>query len=258
MASKFSLFRGKGKTSERPGVLIWLLAQLIIILHSFLRVSSRENTKGLEHIQKLEADGKPFILAFWHGNLLTLSVVIKHKMTRPSYVLTSKSPYGSLMDPFIRYLGFGVLRGSGTGKAAKKPKKKEKGGREAFHVMLKLLAKKENIIITSDIAPGPSYDSGEGLIVLASRAGVPIIPAAAASRRHKIFPKSWDKSQFPFPFNRFEAVFGAPIYIDKNLSEEDLEKNRVAVTEQLNRCFDEAHAAVDKPSPRNSSSHHKV
>ena len=251
MTSKFSLFRGKGKTSDRPGLMLWLLAQLIISLHGFLRFSSRQNSKGLEHIQKLEAAGQPYILAFWHGNLLTLSVVIKGKMTRPSYVLTSKSPYGSLMDPFIRYLGFGVLRGSGTGKAAKKPKKKEKGGREAFHEMLKLLSKKENIIITADIAPGPSYDSGEGLIVLASRSGVPIIPAAAASRRLKIFPKSWDKSQFPFPFNRFEAVFGAPIYIENNLTAEDLEKTRLAVTDHLNRCFDEAYAAVDKPSPRN-------
>ena len=245
----FSVFRGKKKNVDGPGVRLWLMSQALILYHRFLRLTSWQKSSGLEHMQALDNAKNGFILAVWHGNFMPVTMGIFNQIKNDSTVLTSRSPYGAFLTPFVYYLGYKVLRGSGTGKAANKPKKKEKGGNEAFHEMLGLLGKNENIIMTADIAPGPAYQSGEGIILLSSRSGCPIIPIAAAHKRFRLFPKAWDKFQLPFGFGGYAVVWGEPFYAKSDLSREGVEAERQRFTAHMNKVLDEAYANIDQPVP---------
>jgi lysophospholipid acyltransferase (LPLAT)-like uncharacterized protein len=65
------------------------------------------------------------------------------------------------------------------------------------------------VAITPDGPRGPIFKVQPGIVYLAQKAGVPIIPVACALSKKKIL-RSWDKYQFPLPFGRIEAVYGQP------------------------------------------------
>jgi len=46
--------------------------------------------------------------------------------------------------------------------------------------------------------------------------------------------RSWDRFRIPKPWARLELVIGTPIYIEKELSEEQVEKYRLLIETQLN------------------------
>ena len=246
---KFSVFRGKQKTTAGPGLGLWFLSQGLILYHRYLRATSRVHHIGLEHMQALDNSPKGFVLSVWHGNFVPVTMGFFKQIKTPSTVLTSRSPYGAFLTPFVYYLGYKVLRGSGTGKAANKPKKIEKGGNEAFHKMLDILGHDENIIMTADIAPGPSYEAGEGIVLLSSRSGCPIVPISAAYKRYKFFPKSWDKFQLPLGFSRYVVVWGEPFYAKPNLDRDGVEAERQRLTDHKNKVFETAYAQAGLPLP---------
>ena len=241
----FSVFRGKKKNTTGPGLGLWLMSQGLILFHRYLRYTSTCRQMGLEHMQALDKEKKGFVLGVWHGNFMPVTMGFFRQITNQSTVLTSRSPYGAFLTPFVYYLGYKVLRGSGTGKAANKPKKKEKGGNEAFHEMLDILGRDENIIMTADIAPGPSYESGEGIVLLSSRSGCQIVPISAAYKRYRFFPKSWDKFQLPLGFSRYVVVWGEPFYAKPNLSRDGVEAERQRLTDHMNSVLEKAYQETD-------------
>jgi lysophospholipid acyltransferase (LPLAT)-like uncharacterized protein len=85
-----------------------------------------------------------------------------------------------------------------------------------------------------------------GLVFLASRSGLPVIPVAAAGRPEWRM-RSWDGFRIPRPFSRVGILYGAPIVVPPDLPRADLEPWRArierAVTE-LTRELDRQIGAV--------------
>ncbi len=247
---RLSLFHGKEKTVTGPGLSLWLLSQGMILFHRYLCLTSRVRHHGIEKMQEFDLNKKGFILGAWHGNLLAATLGFRGQLTNVSTILASRSPYGAFLTPFIGYLGgYKLVRGSGTGKAANKPKNKKKGGREAFHEILDILERDENVIMTADVAPGPSYESGEGIVLLSSRSGKPIIPISVACKRYKLFPKAWDKFQLPLGFSRYVSVWGAPFYAKPDLTPKKLEAERQRLTDHMNSCLAQAYTEAKAQLP---------
>ncbi len=92
--------------------------------------------------------------------------------------------------------------------------------------MLRLLMSGRNVAIMPDGPRGPRYLLQPGIIALAKRAGVPIVPVALASRR-MIELNSWDRMKLPLPFIRVIIYVGNPIHIAP--AEKDLEAARLRV-----------------------------
>ncbi len=150
----------------------------------------------------------PAVYAFWHGTLLVLSY--SHR-ARGIVVLVSRHADGEYISQIICRLGFGVVRGSST-----------RGGLRALLEMGRAGREGHPLGVTPDGPRGPRAVLQAGVLHIAQRSGLPIVPlAASAVRRTRL--ASWDRFLIPHPWSRVAIVTGAPIHIPADLEPSMLE-----------------------------------
>jgi lysophospholipid acyltransferase (LPLAT)-like uncharacterized protein len=88
--------------------------------------------------------------------------------------------------------------------------------------MLRLAGEGRSLAITPDGPRGPAGVVKPGLVYLASRAGVPVLPVAAACARAWRL-HSWDRFTIPLPFARVVVGYGAPVTVPPRLDGPELE-----------------------------------
>jgi lysophospholipid acyltransferase (LPLAT)-like uncharacterized protein len=160
-----------------------------------------------------------YIYAFWHECLL---LPADRYRTTPIRVLISEHADGELIARACRRLGIGVVRGSTT-----------RGGAKAIRQILNLRGTK-HIVVTPDGPRGPRRVVQPGLVYLAARTGLPLVPVGFAY--HKAWRlNSWDRFALPWPFSPAVGVFGAPIVIPADAGKNDLEGWRQAAQEGMDR-----------------------
>ncbi|MEQ8747223.1 lysophospholipid acyltransferase family protein [Pyruvatibacter sp.] len=169
--------------------------------------------------------GKPFILAFWHGQMVML--VHSWQTTAPVRMLISRNHDGQLIAAALAHFGISSVRGSSDKDG------KDKGGRAAAIAMVRALRKGECIGFTPDGPKGPRMRAKDGIITVAKMAGVPIIPVAAASNRRKVFG-SWDRFCLDKPFSRAAIVWGAPIHVARDADAATIAATRLHLEVTLN------------------------
>lgn len=179
------------------------------------------NAEPLFHIWD---SGKSFILALWHDELFPAIFAPKRIGKFSLITMASQSSDGEFISSVLKRLGYEVARGSSS-----------RGGLKALlHIAHAMQKKKICPAITVDGPRGPRHQVKEGIIFLAQRAGVPIIPMRCHASRKKIFLKSWDKFQLPLPFSKVEVVFGDPVCIPPGaLGSEQLENFRLHIQNTL-------------------------
>ena len=181
-------------------------------------------------VQRFWSNDNPFIWIHWHGQSLMLPNNWRHDLQKLN-ALVSKHDDGEIIARTLSYLNVGLIRGAGN---QSKLGKKEKGGSTALRLMLRVLKKGQSVAFTADQPPGPGKQAGKGSLILAKLSGFPIVPVAAITSR-KIEFDNWDNFTINLPFGRGCVVFGEPIYIKKDSSEEDIENMRILLQESLNK-----------------------
>ncbi|HKW55540.1 MAG TPA: DUF374 domain-containing protein, partial [Stellaceae bacterium] len=95
-------------------------AVLCWFIHLYIRFvyrTSRWTVEGAAIPQRLRAEGKPFILAFWHGRLLMIPMAWQR--LAPMHMLISGHRDGRIIADAVRYFGVDSIAGSsnqgGTG-----------------------------------------------------------------------------------------------------------------------------------------------
>ena len=73
----------------------------------------------------------------------------------------------------------------------------------------------------------------EGVIHLAMLTGAPILPVTYGAER-AVFLKSWDRFMIPWPFSRVVVIYGDPVYVRRDLTEDQLEEKRLELEQRLN------------------------
>src|SRR5262249_17845039 len=158
-----------------------------------------------------------YIYAFWHENMLCLL----SQYAQPNiHVLISRHADGQLIAELARHLGFGLVRGSTN-----------RGGVEAVRQMLRL-SQDAHLAVTPDGPRGPRRIIQPGLIYLAARTGLPIIPIGIGYRRPWRM-HSWDQFAVPRPFTHMKCVTAEPICIPAEADKEKLEHYRCQVERSL-------------------------
>ncbi len=145
-----------------------------------------------------EAEGRPFILAFWHRYLILMRYV--YRGARMS-VLVSQSWDGELTSQTLAHLGIDTCRGSTT-----------RGGAGALRDLLRRARSGSDLCFTPDGPKGPLRKVQPGVIVAAAMSGLPIQPVALGATRRKLL-RSWDRMLVPLPGSRVDIVCGAPLAI---------------------------------------------
>jgi lysophospholipid acyltransferase (LPLAT)-like uncharacterized protein len=192
---------------------------------------------GMEGPEAAIARGEGCIVAFWHARLLPL--VFTHRR-RGTVVLVSRHRDGELITRIIERLGFLTERGSST-----------RGGGEGARRMMRHAGARRMLAITPDGPRGPALRVKPGLVWLASRSGLPVVPVAtAASRAWRM--GSWDGFRVPRPFARVVVGYGEPIAIPRDLDDASAERWRVRIEEAiagLTDAFDARAGALRSAAP---------
>ena len=217
---------------ERPGFRR-LVAGLIAGYYRFVRRTCRT---VVEPADFWEVRGPPraFLFTTWHG---------EHFMTpfaRPAgwraAAMISRSRDGELNAMVVDRLGIGTIRASGGRDGAEVARR---GGVRGFIEVLKALRDGVCVLITADV-PKVSRVAGEGLVQLARKSGVPIVPMAAVTSRRKRFA-SWDRAVLNLPFGRFAIAFGEPIVVPADADAATIEAKRQEVETAVNRATQRAY-----------------
>jgi lysophospholipid acyltransferase (LPLAT)-like uncharacterized protein len=168
---------------------------------------------------RLAAEGKNFIYAFWHGRQFLLF----HSHRKTGIVIpASESRDGDIQAGILKRFGFDVVRGSSKRK-----------GERALLGLVDGLRKGKNIALAVDGPRGPLYEVKQGVTYLAGKLGKPIVPVITSARRYWILEKIWDKYLLPRPFTTGVVIYGEPITVD-GIIEGELEAKRKELEAALN------------------------
>ena len=169
-----------------------------------------------------------YIYIFWHENLLMPA----YQYGKPNIsVLISNHSDGEMIAQACKHLGFSLVRGSST-----------RGGIEAIRNMVKL-SKDGHIAITPDGPKGPRGVIQQGVIYLAAKSGLPIIPMGFAYSSVKR-ANSWDKFAIPNPFSKVIMVTTPEILIPADLDKNSLQHHIDHVQNELDRATAKAESIL--------------
>ena len=166
--------------------------------------------------------GRPCLGVTWHrGALFSVYYIGVYEPA----MMVSRSRDGEYLSRFLAACGCRPVRGSSS-----------QGGARALVEMIHLLRNDSRMAATVADGPrGPRYQAKPGMVLLASRTGLPLLPAMWSTDRAWIFKKAWDRTMLPKPFARIHLMFGEPLLVPPNLDAEGLEEHRLIMERELNR-----------------------
>jgi lysophospholipid acyltransferase (LPLAT)-like uncharacterized protein len=141
-------------------------------------------------------DGRPAILALWHGELLPL---IWHFRGQGLAPLVSTHSDGEVIARIIELVGYRPIRGSSS-----------RGGARALLEAVQVLRDGRDVAFTTDGPRGPRRRSAPGVAVASRKSGAPIVPVGVVVNRAWHL-RSWDRFVIPKPFATVTVRFDAPI-----------------------------------------------
>lgn len=192
----------------RRAVGSWLLAVLAPWLVRLLALTWRVQRSG--DGQPLQHGPSPWLVAMWHGSMLTL-MPLRHHRGRGIGVLVSPSDDGALAAQALRHFRYRIVRGSLS-----------RGGASALRSMQDLLAHGGQLVLTPDGPRGPRHTMNVGVAWLARATGAPIVPVGCAVDRAWRL-RSWDQFTIPKPFARLHVHYGAPVSVAAQVGDDELE-----------------------------------
>ena len=172
----------------------------------------------------------PFIYALWHENFLIPIV----RFGNPGVAaLVSRHADGELLGSLLGATGMGAIRGSTN-----------RGGITAVRELLRSETVERHLAVTPDGPRGPRRVVQPGVLYLASRTGMRIVPIGVGHRRPWRI-KSWDAFVVPKPFSRVRCLFGEPMIVPPDLALDALDPHSVRLQSALDRLNDAAQHWAD-------------
>ena len=171
------------KLSKR--VSFWLLP---LIASWIMRLLYRTNRK----VFKLKAPlpEEPFIVAFWHGELLMDPFLYLHFRKKSKLkIMISEHSDGEYIARTMAHFGLEAVRGS-TGRA---------GAVKALKGAITAMEEGWDIAISPDGPRGPRHSVADGIIALARRQNCKIVAIRFSATQYWRIP-SWDQFIVPKPF----------------------------------------------------------
>ena len=202
-----------------------LLAFIAFIYIVFVKITSNIKYENIDSPKKYWQDKKPFILAFWHGQLMTFSYT--WKINKKLNILASSHSDGRFGASIARYFKVNNIPISSD------------GNNLSLRPIFKILNSNNYIAITPDGPRGPKEKVSEGIIKIAKISKVPIIPVGFGSSKNFCL-KSWDSFLITLPFSKCRIVWGDSITIPENLEDQEIATYKKIIEEKINECVKKA------------------
>ena len=202
-----------------------LLAFIAFIYIVFVKITSNIKYENIDSPTKYWQNKKPFILAFWHGQLMTFSYT--WKINKKLNILASSHSDGRFGASIARYFKLNNIPISSD------------GNNLSLRPIFKILKSNNYIAITPDGPRGPKEKVSEGIIKIAKISKVPIIPVGFGSSKNFCL-KSWDSFLITLPFSKCRIVWGDSITIPENLEDQEIATYKKIIEEKINECVKKA------------------
>ena len=163
---------------------------------------------------------KGLLYASWHRGLF---FVIYWYRNQSVVSIASASEDGELAAQAAKRFGWITARGSSSRK-----------GRQAYREMEDLVSRGYKGGLVVDAPRGPRFVSKLGIIYLAKRTGLPLIPVIWSADRFWQL-NSWDRTIIPKPFSQIVALYAdSYIVVPREASREECENYRQKLDNALN------------------------
>ena len=202
-----------------------LLALIAFIYIVFVKITSNIKYENIDSPKKYWQNKKPFILAFWHGQLMTFSYT--WKINKKLNILASSHSDGRFGASIARYFKVNNIPISSD------------SNNLSLRPIFKILNSNNYIAITPDGPRGPKEKVSEGIIKIAKISKVPIIPVGFGSSKNFCL-KSWDSFLITLPFSKCRIVWGDSITIPENLEDHEIVTYKKIIEEKINECVKKA------------------
>ena len=183
------------------------------LINGYIRLCGLSTKYIIEGLETTISDSakKPVIFAFWHNRQgFLLYPYRKHKKM---CVLVSLSKDGEYIARALPKFNMVATRGSTT-----------RGGALAFRGLLSKAHEGFSLALTPDGPRGPVYQASQGVLALARKTGLPIVPVGVYAT-HKFAVNSWDKFQVILPFGKCAVVLGKSLKVNKDDNLKELSKD---------------------------------
>ena len=201
-----------------------LLAALYIYI---TRITSSIRFANQSIPERYWKNNEPFILAFWHSQLMMIAFSWKIK-TRINILASNHSDgrFGAIIGKYFN------LNNIPTSK---------KNNNISLRPIFKLLKSKKYIGITPDGPRGPKEKVSEGIIKIAKVSKTPIIAVGyASSKNFKL--KSWDSFLISLPFSKCSFVWSEPLEVPADLKDDQVYSYQKLLEDKINKCIQKAEA----------------
>ena len=178
--------------------------------------------------EQLEKNGSGMIYAIWHNQQLFLLYPYRKRKVA---ALISQSSDGEYIARCLPKFGMLAVRGSST-----------RGGTRALIKLLQATREGYAPMLTPDGPRGPIYKVQPGILFLAKKTGLPIIPVGSALS-HKFKVHSWDRMRVPLPFGKTAFCYGEIIRVKNDA---DMPQATAELEKQLNLMTDKAEMFINK------------
>lgn len=140
-----------------------------------------------------------FCLGLWHEHLFGAIYGLRGQQFAP---LASLSRDGDLATFVLERFGYRTVRGSSS-----------RRGPEARDDLVTALAEGWFTAITMDGPRGPRRQAKSGILDIARRGGVAVLPLIVMADRQWVLGRSWDRFKIPRPFARIGIHYGVPFLV---------------------------------------------
>ena len=181
----------------------------------------RWHVEGWENWEAASRTGKGIIYTFWHREIFSACWFWRR---RGIVVMTSQNFDGEYIARIIRMHGYGASRGSSS-----------RGAGRSLAEMARCLRSGRDAAFTIDGPRGPRFVAKRGSMILSRSTGASILCFHIALKKAYVFRKTWDQTQFPYPFSRAAIFIAPPIVVPHGASEEA--QNRTQ--EEVQRTLDD-------------------
>jgi lysophospholipid acyltransferase (LPLAT)-like uncharacterized protein len=175
------------------------------------------------------------IYSLWHQHLLML--MLRHRDEEIA-VMISRSRDGEFAAPVVERLGFQVVRGSSS-----------RGGSRALEEMTQAADAGRALALTVDGPRGPARHSKPGAVLIASRAGIPLVPVVAIPASARCLD-SWDRFLVPYPRSRVFVAYGEPISIPASVAPGDVRDWQRTLDARLESLVDLCESVAQRRWPK--------
>ncbi|MEW6104054.1 MAG: lysophospholipid acyltransferase family protein [bacterium] len=189
--------------------------------------------KGISNTLKLKVIGEEMVkdldtrvlYAFFHGRQFLLVWYMRNKNIT---LLSSLSRDGEIQARILKRFGYEIIRGSSARKGA-----------EGIIGLKNKVLQGFDVGLAVDGPRGPCYSIGDGVIYLAKKLSLYIVPLTSASYPSWTFKNAWDKYQMPCPFSKAIILFGKPYKVQGEIEEEkeSLKERLILLTEEAERMI---------------------